>query len=222
LGALVGYVCTATVIALLAGFAYLWQTDRLNDEKLFRMVALFHDVDLRQLAEAQRNTDETVPPEDVSIEEAMRRQQVMDRNYEVKLLALRRGRQEWDLRLQELNEKIDRYDRMAQDWQSKLQERQQLTTKENLTTVVGQLEALQPEQAKEELMLWIKDDRIDDAILIMNTMSENKRGKILKKFLTADEKSKLYEIHQRIIDSGGQAAALKQALDEVNSAGAEN
>jgi hypothetical protein len=222
LAALIGYVCTATIIALLAGFAYMWQTDRLTDEKLFRMVALFHDVDLHQLAEAQRKTGETVPPEEVSLDEALRRQQVMDRNFEVKLLALRKGRQEWDVRLQELNEKIARYDRMAQDWQSKLQEGQQLSTKESLTTVVSHLEALQPLQAKEELLLWIKDGRIDDAILLMNTMSENKRGKILKNFTAPEDRARLYEIHQRIMDSGGQAADLKRALDEVNSATAED
>ena len=41
----------AMVIALALTIGYLWHTEQLNDEKLFRMVALFHDVDLHQIAE---------------------------------------------------------------------------------------------------------------------------------------------------------------------------
>jgi hypothetical protein len=35
--ALIGYVCTATVITLALGLFYLWRTDRLNDENMFRL-----------------------------------------------------------------------------------------------------------------------------------------------------------------------------------------
>ena len=43
--ALIGYVCTATVIAAVLCIAYLWQTDRLNEDKMLRLVAKLHDVD---------------------------------------------------------------------------------------------------------------------------------------------------------------------------------
>jgi hypothetical protein len=222
LAVLVAYICTATVIALLVGLAYLWQTDRLNDEKVFRMVALFHDVDLHKLAEAQRKTGDEVPPEEVSLDESLRRQQVMDRDFEVKLLSLRRGRQEYDHRLQQLRELIDRYDRMAQDWQNKFQQQQELTTQQNLNTVVSHLEAIQPQQSKEELLRWLDEGRMDDAILLMSKMSESKLSKILKKFQTDEELTKLYEIHQRIIDSGDKASTLDQALGDLKSLGAGN
>jgi len=222
ISALVVYTCIATVITLVAGIVYLWQTDRLNDEKVFRMVALFHDIDLHQIAEAQRRATGEVPPEEVSLDEMLRRQQVMDRNFEIKLLALRKGRQEYDHRLQSVNELIERYDRMAQDWENRLKQEQELSSQEDLATVVGQLEVLNPTQAKEELLRWVDDERMDDAILLMSKMSDSKLGKILKKFQSEEELNKLYEMHQRIIDSEEQASALEKALGDLKALGAGN
>lgn len=219
---LIGYLCTATVITAAAGVVYLWKTDRLNDEKMFRMVALYHDVDLNKLAEAQRKATDQVPPEEVSLDQALRRQQVMDRNFEVKMLALRRGRQEYDYRLKSLNDLIGRYDRMAQDWESRLKKQEDLTTQENLTTVVAHLELLKADVAKEELMQWLEEDRMDDVILMMSKMSEKKLGSILKTFQTEKELTKLKQIHQRIIDSKDKTSSVKNALDELKALGAGN
>jgi hypothetical protein len=214
---LIGYVCTATVLTAVVGILYLWKTDRLNDEKMFRMVALFHDIDLHELAEAQRKTADEVPPEEASLEEGLRRQQVMDRHFEIKLLALRKGRQEYDQRWQQINSLIERQDRMTQDFQTRLAEQEELKSQENLATVVGHLEMLQPSQAKEELIRWIDEDRMNDAILLMSKMSEKKLRSILKSFQTPKELTTLYQIHQRIIDSHDKASTVKDALEELNA-----
>jgi hypothetical protein len=52
--ALIGYLATATVITLALGVGYLWQTERLSDDKMFRMIALLQGVDLEQIAIAER------------------------------------------------------------------------------------------------------------------------------------------------------------------------
>jgi hypothetical protein len=217
LAILIGYACTATVITAVVGLAYLWQTDRLNDQKLFRMMATFHDVDLNRLAEDQRKKAEEVPPEELSLDEALRRQQVMDRNFEIKLVSLRRGRQEFDHSRQQLSETVDRYDRIAQDFQSRVKQQQELSTQENLATVVSQLEAINPPQAKDALLRWVSDGKIDDAILLMSKMSESKLKKILQRFQTEKELSTLYEIHRRIIEKGQKSKAFDEVLEQVNT-----
>lgn len=219
---LVGYISTATLITAVVGILYLWKTDRLNDEKMFRMVALYHDVDLHELAEAQRKATDQVPQEEVSLDQALRRQQVMDRNFEVKLLQLRRGRQEYDYRLKALNDLIARYDRMSQETESRLKQQAQLTTQENLATVVGHLELLKADKAKEELMRWLEEDRMNDVILLMSKMSEKKLGNILKTFQNDKELTRLYEIHQRIIDSNDKESTVKNALEELKALGTAN
>jgi hypothetical protein len=64
-------------------------------------------------------------------------------------------------------------------------------------------------------MFWIDEGRMDDAILLMSKMSENKLGKILKTFETDEELNKLHEIHQRIIGSGAANSQLEKALGEL-------
>src|SRR3954463_1595050 len=129
---LIAYLCVATVITGALAFGYFWHTDQLNNEKVFRIVALLQDVDLQQLSAAQqKKAGDEVPPEEPSLNEVLHHQQVQDRNFEVKLLALKRGKQDYDTSLHDLNEKIDRYDRMVQDIQSRLKQQQELNTQQN-------------------------------------------------------------------------------------------
>jgi hypothetical protein len=144
----------------------------------------------------------------------MHQQQILDRNYEIKQLALQRGRMEYDHRLQQLKEQTDRADRMAQNLQNKLKEHEELTTQENLAKVVSQLEQVQPDKGKGLLMRYIEESRMDDAILLMEKMSEGKLRKILLTFETDDELDRLHEIHRRIADRGA-APQLEQAIGEA-------
>jgi hypothetical protein len=82
---------------------------------------------------------------------------------------------------------------------------------------VSQLEQLRPEVAKESLMRWIQQGRMDDAILLMSKMSELKLSKILKSFETEEELNRLHEIHERILARGGVTPQLQKALDGANS-----
>ena len=213
--ALIGYVCTATVITALLGIAYIWHTDRLNDDKMFRIVAMLHDVDLDQIAEAQTKPTDEVPGEELSLDNVTRYQQVLDRNYEVKLLALQRGRQEYDYRLQEIKEHTARYDRLAQDWQNRLKQQEDIVLQENVAKVVRDLEQVKPAIGKDLLVRWIKEQRMDDVIMLMNRMSEGKLAKVLKTFQTPEELDMLHEIHQRIISGGEEKSQLDKALNEL-------
>ena len=47
---LIAYVCVATVITLALILGYLWHTDQLNNDKVFRLMAVMQDVDLQKMA----------------------------------------------------------------------------------------------------------------------------------------------------------------------------
>jgi hypothetical protein len=215
--ALIGYLATATVITLALGVGYLWQTERLSDDKMFRMIALLQGIDLEQIAIAERASDEDVPAEEPSMDAVIGQQQVLDRNFEVKLLSLQRGRQEYDHRLQQLKTQTERFDRLARDWESKLKQQDELTTQENLAKVVSDLEQVKPATAKNLLMQWIEDGRMQDVITLLGRMSDNKKAKILKSFATPDELDKLHEIHRLMIDSTKNKEKLQQAQGELDA-----
>ncbi len=215
--ALIGYVATATVITMALGVGYLWHTERLSDEKVFRLIALVQGVDLEQIAAAEQRSEEEVPPEEMSIDAVVGQQQVLDRNYEVKLLSLQRGRQEFDHRLQDLATKTERFDRLASDWEDKLKQQDELTTQENLAKVISDLEQIKPATAKDLLMRWTSEDRMDDVILLLGRMSETKKGKILKSFTTPEELDKLHEIHRLMLENDESNDKLQQAQSELDS-----
>jgi hypothetical protein len=213
---LIGYFATATVITMALGVAYLWKSDQLTDEKLFRITAILQGVDLQQIAEAEKGAEGETPTEEPSVDDIAGQQQVIDRNYEVKLLSLQRGRQEFDERLQQLKVQSERFDRQARDWEAKLKQQGELTTQENLTKVVSDLEQVKPVTAKDLLMRWIQEERMQDVILLLGRMSETKKAKILKSFTTPDELDKLHEIHRLLLDNDEQEK-LKQAEAELNT-----
>jgi len=211
---LIGYLATATVITLLLGVVYLWHTDRLTDDKMFRIVALLQGVDLQQIVEAQRKSNDEVPPEEPSMVAVLGQQQMLNRNFEVKSLALQRGKQEFAHRLQHLNEQTERYDRLARDYEASLKKQGEIATQESLAKVVSDLEQVKPNVAKDLVMRWINEDRMDHVITILGKMSENKKKKLLQSFSTPDELDKLHEIHRLMLE----ANATKQKLDEAQNA----
>jgi hypothetical protein len=215
--ALIGYVATATVITMALGLAYLWRTDRLTDEKIFRITALMQGIDLEQIAAAEKGTEGEVPPEEPSVDEIADHQQVFDRNYEVKQLSLQRGRQEFDDRLQQLKTQSERFNRQAAEWEAKLKQQGELSTQENITKVVSDLEQVKPATAKDLLMRWVEEERMDDVILLLGRMSETKKGKILKAFATPEELDKLHEIHRLLLESAEKQEQLQQATSELDS-----
>jgi hypothetical protein len=214
---LIAYLCVATVITLALIIGYLWHKDQLTNDKIFRLMAVMQDVDLQQIAAADKKSPNDVPPAESSLTEVMHHQQVQDRNFEVKQLALQRGKQVYDASYQKLTDKIDRYDRLARDWQNKLRQEQEQTSQQNVGKVVAQLEQVSPEVGKDQLMRFIDEKKMDDAIALMNRMSENKLAKILKTFETPDELTKLHEIHERIMASGIDSSKLQKAFGELDA-----
>lgn len=217
LAAIVVYFCVATVITLSLMVGYLRFSDRLSNDKMFKLVAVMQDVDLQKIASAEEKKKKDVPPAEPSLTEVMSHQQLLDRNYEMKKLALERGKQEYDASLQGIVEQIDRYDRIAQEWHNKLKQDQEQTTQQNVVKVVSQLEQVAPEVGKDQLMRWITDNKMDDAILLMSKMSDTKLAKILKTFETPDDLKKLHEIHERIISTGSDNSKLEKALGELDA-----
>jgi hypothetical protein len=218
---LIAYVCVATVITLALVVGYLRHSDQLNNEKMFRLLAVMQDVDLQQMAAAEQKSANETPPEEPSLNEVMHHQQVLDRNFEVKQLALQRGKQAYLDALQQLNVKIERYDRLAHDWQDRLKQEQKLMTQQNVAKVVSQLEQVSPDVGKKQLMMWIDESKMDDAILFMSKMSENKLAKILKAFDAEEDLEKLHEIHQRMITSGLENSTLTKAFEELQALDAQ-
>ena len=215
--ALIGYVSSATLLAALCGLAYLWHGDYLNDEKTFRIVALLHDVDLQQLAEQHQKDEAEVPPEEFSIDDFERHRQVVDRNFEIKSLALERGLQEFHNLMSLLEEEASRLDRQVKEWEVRLKEESELASKQSIRTVVENLVDAPPETAKQELLRMMEEGKAKDVILLWREIPDNVRKKILKKYQSPEELDHLHDMHQLMLQGYPDKPGLDEALRELEA-----
>ncbi|MEM6797948.1 MAG: hypothetical protein AAF589_00405, partial [Planctomycetota bacterium] len=207
LGALIGYLCTATVLSAAFGFAYLWQTERLDDEKVFRIVALMHDVDIDALEAEETADDAVTPEEEPSLDDIVRYRAVIARNYEVKQDALRRGRQLFDQSYEQIKEEMRRLAETVAELDNRIQQEGELANKEAVSKVVRDIEAVSPDTGKELLRRRLKEpEGLADVIKLMNAMSTGKLKKILLKFRTAEELDDLHRIHSTELEGGPKQA----------------
>ena len=70
---LIAYLCVGTVISAALGYGYLRHSGKLDDETMFRIMALVHGVDLDELAKEGTPTVEETPPEEPSFAEQQQR-----------------------------------------------------------------------------------------------------------------------------------------------------
>ncbi len=218
LGSLVSYFCIATVLSASLGFGYLWQTQRLDDEKMFRIMALVHDVDIESLAAEEAPEELGSPDEEPSLEDVARYRAVIERNYEVKQDALRRGRQIFDQSYEQIKEEMRRLAETVADLDNRIQQEGELSTKEAISKVVRDLELVGPDIAKDLLRRTLKQpEGMNDVILLMNAMSTAKLKKILQKFRTDEELDDLHEIHKTMLEGGPKQAVMEEALEHLKN-----
>lgn len=213
---IIGYLCTATVITATLGLGYLLQSGKLSDEKMFRAVALLHDVDLNQLADDQAAQEAEIPPEENSLVETEKKQQVLERNHEIKVLALERGRQEFDYLLRSLEEKTDRMERQALEIQNLVNNRRELSTQQSIDNVVANLQDMPPETAKLDLLKMMDEGREEDVIVLWIELAPKTRKKILAAIEEEDELKQLHEMHRMMLAGYPHVNDLEKAEDALN------
>ncbi|TWT31218.1 hypothetical protein KOR34_45940 [Posidoniimonas corsicana] len=214
---LVGYVCTATVVSATLGLAYLYSSNRVDDEKLFRVVALLHDVDIDRIAEETEVATEEIPSEEPSPEEVEWRRQILARNHEVKLEALKRNKLNFDASLNALITEKARFDEIASKLEQQLEEEGELSNKQSVLKVVQNLELMKPDQAKEELKrILAEEDGVNNVIKLTGSMNTGKLKKILQRFTEEGEQEELHAIIQSMLNGGPQQEVFQDALEELN------
>lgn len=225
--ALIGYAATATVLTAVVGVGYLWQTERLTDERAFRIVALLHGVDLNETTEAEEETiTDDIPPEEPSLVEEERLEEIALRNYEAKNESLSRGRIEFDHALDQLVSQRDRFDKIAREITQRLEQESNDATDEGIGNVIRDLVAAKPETAKQMLLKMLarggsdpaaQQQAMDDVVRLINTLPPNNWSDIINRFQTAEELTQLHEIQVQQMIGGKKQRDLDGALRQIKN-----
>jgi hypothetical protein len=214
---LVSYVCTATVVTTLLGYGYLRSNGKLNDEQLFRIVALLHGVDLKEIAQQHQPSLDNIPAEETSYTERRAYLDIFMRQFEAKQEDLQRNLDGFNYHLRQVNDATIRYEAVRQDVKNFLQEQNARILKEGPASVRVQLEKLDPKkQAKPLILDMVEEGRMDDVILLLGGMKSRNREAILKTFTSEKELDTLHVIHSRMMSGEPIKPKIDEAIETLN------
>lgn len=196
---LIGYMCVATTISAALGYGYLRQSGKLDDQKLFRIVALMQDVDLAEIEASKEKQVAHVPGEEPSFDEQQRRTKTASLHFDAKQKQLAVSLVNFDYQLKQLDGAIENYAQLKKEVAEYLDEQGNLVLREAMQDVREQLELLRPKESKAILIKYITDNRIDEVIMLLGSMKPRNREAILKTFTADDEKEMLYRIQRKML-----------------------
>jgi hypothetical protein len=224
--ALVGYACVATVLSAALGVGYLWQSERLNDKRMFQIVAMIHGVELDEKDEAEAQPQAKTPEEEPSLAETSRVRELAMRDYEARQASLERGKTEFDYSLSQMIEQRDRIDEMASELKTRIDQESSEMAAEGVKDVVRDLRVAKPDKGKELLLRLLdrggadpeaQQQALDEVVQIIQAMPIDTWSDILNRFEGAAELDKLHRIHAEQLEGGEKKRVLQEALKELSA-----
>ena len=213
---LIGYFCTATVITLVAGFGYLRSSEKLDDEHVFRIVSILHDIDLEKIAKSHDPREDDIPPEESSYDQQIEYGQVATLHLQSKQDDLEKQLNEFKAEFKKLNVATARYQTFRQEVEQYLVERGERALESGLVAVRNQFENLTAKkQAKPLLVQWIREGRIEDVILLLNGLKDRSRQDIIRTFDTPDDIDMLKQIYDQMLEGHPEKTYIEGKLKEL-------
>lgn len=220
---LVAYLCVGTVISAAIGYGYLRRSGRLDDDTMFRVMALLQGVDLEALKEEGKKTEGEVPPEEPSFADQQRQVQGASLRFDAKQKQLADSLVDFDYQLRQVSEATQRYAQLRTVVERFLEEQRDKFANEGLAKVREQLEALIPKkQAKPILINMIEDGRVEEVILILGSMKPQIRKEILRTFDTPTDVEILYRIQTHMLTDDPARPIIDAQLDALKQLKSED
>lgn len=218
------YFCIGTVVAAGVGLGAMGLNGMLASDRLTRALAALYGVDVAAEAAQRKEADERQSGSEApSIDElaAARLRQTLD--LDLREQSLSKALVEMRSLQAGLKTERERFDQQYQSFRAELDRMRKQAADEAIAEVQRTLEALDPKQAKEQLLRILDDATMPPelamgrVVSIIKAMAMEKRKKILAEFKTADEGDKLAAILRQIGDGAPETAMLdaaRQKLDE--------
>ncbi len=211
-GSLLVYFAVGTLLAevLLVGMiAWKWN---LNRDRLIQILALAQGVDLFAMRETAL-VKEVKIAEQVSFDEIRATRAMKYRNLELREQALASGLAQLRTEQQNLAEERRRFTLTYDNFQKELTDMREGALAQGLDEVRRILETVKPDQAKIQLQEMLNNDELDNVVMLLSGMSDQKRAKIIGQFETAEEEQQIAEVLERIL-AGTPDATLADATQE--------
>jgi alanyl-tRNA synthetase len=211
------WFCVASILAQLAVLTVAAVKGNINDKTMARVLAALNGVDI-QGERLQRilikSREVPVPTYEDVLDAKVKSSLELDSRQE----ALDRLQRQITDRERSLKEEINRFETTRKDFQQELDRIKKGTQAENLSEIRKILENLAPEQAKEQVLLMLKNNQKKDVVLIIKALPPDKQKKLLAEFTNQPDQQQLNEILQELKNT----APIDQAVDKAGQGLAGN
>jgi hypothetical protein len=213
----IGYICVGTVVSAAVGGVYLRFSGKLNDDKVFRMLALIHDVDVdpeKTTAQRDKQGDALGTMSYEDIEEARK---VKSRILELKMQSLNKGLGQVTFERDELTKDKERYVLLRSSFEQRLKELQTETENKGYANVRLIWENVSPKKAKEQILKMVEADEMEDVVHILSEMPIGKRAKIVSQFSTPEETEVMDKLLRMIREGGAVSSLLHETQNDSSN-----
>lgn len=213
-GAMLAYLCVATVLTAAIVFGYVWSHGYLDQEKLNRMMAIARGTEVaapvvEQVAKAPEAAEQP------SLEDVEKQRAIQSRLIELREQAIAHAIENVRNEQRDLTNKIDDYKRLQQGFEDVLNEKKNealIAGRQNMQQI---WENIQPKQAKQQILQMIDANEQNDVVAILSAIAISKRAKIIGEFKTEEEAKKLEEILRLIRQGVPDTLTIDQTREEL-------
>lgn len=218
LSSLLIYFCVATVMAQVAAIGGMAAKGALDRGRLLRVLAALHGLDLvtmqAQLVAPPSTTDDEQP----SIADRLVAQDLNNLDLDLRQSSLEKGHSDLLAIQTELAAEIASFDDTRKAFDANLKKLADEAQSESLLSVQRTIDAMQPEQAKTQLLKMIENDNMRDVVTIIKAMSADKRKKLVATFKAGADEEQLYKIVQSIRAGEPLASTIQDTQQSLRAA----
>lgn len=235
------FLAVVHLLALLMVVVWLWQSQRLDAERLASVRETFATTIPEAQAAAAKAEAQANAERQRQIEAERQADPQLDSISQIQHVSLARRQedqtrrrladekrmlqQQLDEATAELESRRAELEQLRAGWSSQAEAQQQRRADEQFLQAVRLMEQIAPKQGKRILMGLIADDQMDQAVAYLKAMNQRAASKILREFKTEAESALATELLERLRTFGlaqdGEASGSEDARNANRSANAQ-
>lgn len=208
--------CVATVLAQAIVLALSAARGNLNSETMVKTVALLNGIDIsgKRLQQMLDKSKQTPTP---SYEDVVKERAQENLNLEMRQRSVQRYLDQLEALQASFRNEKEQFDQRKDSFHELLKTMEEKIKDEGLAETQRTLEALAPEQSKEQLLKMIKAGESTSVVAIIKGMQPDKRKKILGEFVSPEEAEQLHQILTQLRKGDPMANLIDQARTDTDS-----
>ncbi|MAI32323.1 MAG: hypothetical protein CBE00_05410 [Planctomycetaceae bacterium TMED240] len=206
--------CVATVLTQVILLTYFLIRGTLNHNSAIQLIALVNGIDVSgmRLQEIYRQSENYEQP---SYAEILAQRKMNSLDMDLRLRSQQQFRDELSVMLADLRTDQDRFSDRLLAFRNELKQLTDEAQENGLQDVQRTLQSLDPEQAKEQLLIMYDDKRIDDVVTILQAMSTDARRDILAEFTAPGDVDILADVLRRISEGMPVSSLIKETDEKL-------